>query len=597
MESLTKHYTQRKFETEAQLQSANRTIHWIGTVRLILVISCVVISWYFWGQWSLLLAITVPLIIALGYFIQQHSRLFKKKSYLERASAICGNELNALEYNFNAFDGAEERLNPAHPFTFDLDIFGYKSIFQYINRTCSQFGKTILADWFEQPLNHKAEIIRRQSAIKELSEKETWMHHFEVTGKEHPIEVSAPEQLKTFTSCPALFSPKSSWKMFTYIIPICWLLYFIGLGLGWISLQTLPLVIIAGIAVGESQFKKINQLQHTTGKEVLFFSGYSNAIRLIETENFESELLNELQSTFSQNGTKTSEVIRKLSRLLYDLELRENILGRIVLNTLFLWDIRKALQIEQWKKQHGQHLISWMNTLGTFDALISPGRFSFNHPDYMFPEIVDNYFQMEGKALGHPLLHRDICVKNDINIESQPYFMIVTGANMAGKSTYLRTIGVNFLLSCIGSPVCAQSLRIYPATLVTSLRTSDSLSEQESYFFAELKRLKMMIDQLNTGKKLFIILDEILKGTNSVDKQKGSLALIQQFVSLKTCGIIATHDILLGELENAFPENIKNYRFEADIQDDELRFSYKMQTGIAQNMNACFLMKKMGITI
>ena len=597
MASLTEHYTQRRKEAETQLQHVSRTIHQIGTLRLMWVIVGAVVTWLYWGEWITVCAIILPFIIVFGFLLKKHSRLFNQKTYLERSIAFCHTELNALEYNFSALDGVEERMNPAHPFTFDLDIFGQKSIFQYINRTCTQFGKTFLADWFEQPLSNKADIIRRQAAISELAGKETWMYHFEITGKEYPIAISAPEQLKIFTTYPAAFPENSIWKIFIYIIPVCWLLYFTGLIVGWISIQSLPLLMIAGIAAGESRYKKIDKLQHIIGKEVLFFSGYSGLIRLAETEHFDAELLNELQRTFKTNDTSASDIIQDLSRLLHALELRENKLVRVFRNTLFVWDIRKALQIEQWKKQHSQQLACWMNTLGAFDALISLGRFTFNHPDYVFPEMADHYFQLEGKALGHPLLHRDSCVRNDVDIQSHPYFMIVTGANMAGKSTYLRTIGVNFLLACIGSPVCAQSFRIYPAALYTSLRTSDSLPDQESYFFAELKRLKMIIDELNAGKKLFVILDEILKGTNSVDKQKGSLALIRQFIALKTCGIIATHDILLGELEKSFPSTIKNYHFDAEIHEAELHFSYNMQTGVAQNMNACFLMKKMGITV
>ncbi|MCD8264052.1 MAG: hypothetical protein LUD02_07740 [Tannerellaceae bacterium] len=168
---------------------------------------------------------------------------------------------------------------------------------------------------------------------------------------------------------------------------------------------------------------------------------------------------------------------------------------------------------------------------------------------------------------------------------------------MAGKSTYLRTIGINFLLGCIGVPVFAESLTLYPAHLVTSLRTSDSLAGNESYFFAELKRLKMIIGRLKSGEKLFIILDEILKGINSLDKQKGSIALMRQLVKFQASGIIATHDLALGKLEEEFPDAIKNYRFEADIQNNELNFSYKLREGVAQNMNASFLMKKMGITM
>jgi DNA mismatch repair ATPase MutS len=209
--------------------------------------------------------------------------------------------------------------------------------------------------------------------------------------------------------------------------------------------------------------------------------------------------------------------------------------------------------------------------------------------------MADNYFRIEGKGLGHPLINRNTCVRNDVEIKGDLSFLIVTGANMAGKSTYLRTIGVNYLLACMGAPSCAESLLVYPANLVTSLRTSDSLAGNESYFFAELKRLKMVIDRLKSGEELFIILDEILKGTNSADKQKGSFALMRQLVALKTCGVIATHDLLLGELEQEYPGQIKNYRFEADINGDRLTFSYRLREGVARNMNATFLMEKMGI--
>jgi DNA mismatch repair ATPase MutS len=194
-------------------------------------------------------------------------------------------------------------------------------------------------------------------------------------------------------------------------------------------------------------------------------------------------------------------------------------------------------------------------------------------------------------------MKRETCVRNDIEVAKRPYFLIITGANMSGKSTYLRTIGVNFVLACLGAPVCADALCLSPAVLFTSLRTSDSLNENESYFYAELKRLKMIIDRLESGEKLFIILDEILKGTNSVDKQKGSLALVQQLLRLQSCGIIATHDLLLGSLEAEFPDHIKNYCFEADIAGNKLNFSYRIKEGIAQNMNATFLMRKMGITL
>ena len=249
------------------------------------------------------------------------------------------------------------------------------------------------------------------------------------------------------------------------------------------------------------------------------------------------------------------------------------------------------------QKEMQSHILQKLKTIGEIDAYCSLATFAYNHPDYIYPTIAAQSFHLQAEALGHPLMDRNKCVRNGIDIERRPFFIIITGANMAGKSTYLRTVGVNYLLACIGAPVWAKRMEIYPARLVTSLRTSDSLADNESYFFAELKRLKLIIDKLEAGEELFIILDEILKGTNSMDKQKGSFALIKQFMHMNTNGIIATHDLLLGTLVDSFPQNIRNYCFEADITNNELTFSYQMRNGVAQNMNACFLMKKMGIAV
>ena len=253
------------------------------------------------------------------------------------------------------------------------------------------------------------------------------------------------------------------------------------------------------------------------------------------------------------------------------------------------------MQIERWRSRYASLLPDWLDAVGGVDALCSLAAFAYNNPDYAWPEIASEPFVLEASRMGHPLMSREKCVRNDVDVPSKPFFLIITGANMAGKSTYLRTIGVNYLLACIGAPVCAERMKLYPAHLVTSLRTSDSLNDNTSYFFAELKRLKLIIDKLKAGEELFIILDEILKGTNSTDKQKGSMALIRQLMRLKADGIIATHDLALGTLADSFPDNIRNYSFEADIAGGELTFAYRLRAGVAQNMNACFLMTKMGI--
>ena len=368
---------------------------------------------------------------------------------------------------------------------------------------------------------------------------------------------------------------------------------------------------------------KITKIQAVYGKKLQILGTYAGLLKLMEAQPMQCNLLKRIKEEIGGEQRKASLAISRLSKLMNELDQRNNVFMYVILNGLFFWELRQIMRIETWKEQYAHELPHWLSALGQMDALNSLATFAYNHPDYSYPTLLDKAdmiaakvnissntkkadtentgnntrFMLRAKALGHPLMHRDRCVRNDIDMEKRPFFIIITGANMAGKSTYLRTIGINYLLACTGMPVCAEEMEAYPARLITSLRTSDSLTDNESYFFAELKRLKLIIDKLQSGEELFIILDEILKGTNSMDKQKGSFALIKQFMALQANGIIATHDLLLGTLIDLFPENICNYRFEADITDNELTFSYRLRPGVAQNMNACFLMKKMGIAV
>ena len=230
------------------------------------------------------------------------------------------------------------------------------------------------------------------------------------------------------------------------------------------------------------------------------------------------------------------------------------------------------------------------------DAFCSLGAFAFNNPDYAYPVCdVDGDVVLEAKNAGHPLISRELCVRNNVETLRESSFFVVTGANMAGKSTYLRTVAVNYLLAEIGAPVCAEEMTFSKASLFTGIRTSDSLAEGASYFFAELSRLEKIVRRAESGERMFVVLDEILRGTNSADKQKGSLGLVGKLVKLPVAGVIATHDLALGSLAETFPKQVRNFRFEADIEGERLTFSYRIRTGVAENANASFLMKQMGI--
>ncbi|MDD4516159.1 MutS family DNA mismatch repair protein [Massilibacteroides sp.] len=596
MEKIYQFYNEKHNACKREVAQLSRRIHLYGTIRLILFIGLFITLYIFsnsdWQVWALITTLfTIPFVLLMVY----HTHLYNQRKWKETLLLLCENELKGLDYDFNAFDGSTDKVNSGHSFSIDLDLFGDRSFFQSINRTSTYIGNERLAEWLLEPLNDKQKIIERQQAIQELSSLTSFRQNFYVEGSLKPGKKEDYKRLSELTDTLSYFSDSLLWKILLWAFPIVWTALIIAVIIGLIDVSILSFAIVLSMVIAYSQAKKTTLLHNQVNKLENLFVTYSSLIHLIEDTPFKSALLNCQKERFGTE-TKASLAIRRLSRAIGALDQRLSAAG-LILQIFTLRDVRTSIRIERWMQVYKDKMPLWFDALATVDALNSMGGFGFNHPGYIYPEIADNYFKMEGKQLGHPLMNREKCVKNDISIKETPSFLIITGANMAGKSTYLRTVGLNHVLACCGMPVCAESLTIYPAKLVTSLRTSDDLMSNESYFFAELKRLKMIIDRLQSGEKLFIILDEILKGTNSVDKQKGSLALMKQLVKLDSCGIIATHDLVLGTLADEFPKQISNFRFEADITNNELTFSYLLRPGIAQNMNACFLMQKMGITI
>lgn len=332
---------------------------------------------------------------------------------------------------------------------------------------------------------------------------------------------------------------------------------------------------------------------HFLDKGDFILRPHRQLIPLMEKECFESEVINAIKQKIL-HPTPTSQTLHRLKRIQDGLDLAFTFLMLLIFNPLILWNVRYALQLQKWMSDNSERVKEWTNAVAEMEALVSLGIYSFNNPNFVFPQPTEQVM-LEGKRMGHPLLRAETLVANDIDMHGRGKFWVITGANMAGKSTYLRTIGINHVLACSGSVVCAEGYQFYPLHLVTNLRNADSLNDSESYFFAELKRLKMIINRLQAGEEMLVILDEILRGTNSEDKRKGSLALIKQLLHLQANGIIATHDLEVGTLATDFPDEVSNYCFEADIVEDTLSFSYKLRKGIAQNMNATFLMRKMGI--
>lgn len=591
------HYTERLSLTKGQLQQVKKQIFRISMLRLALFVAGVAGIYFFLSQTPLLIICICLTFLPLFILVKIHNRFFIRKEWLETQARIIQEELQALSGDYSSFEDGKEYVNPEHPYSFDLDIFGRRSLFQSINRTCTFFGKNRLAKWLQNHLHEKTSIEKRQEMVREISEHTLFREQFRVAGLVHHGQSSDGEKIQAWSQSPAQYLHAGWVKSFIWGVPVINSLLLITSLAGWTSFSWLGLSFGIFLVLSFGIIKRATYIQETYGKQLKSLNGYARLIALAKAENWKSAGMQELMERFNLNGQSPIQALQQLSKELDRLDLRNNQFLYVLLEGSIFFQLQEIVRIERWKVRYGQYISEWLETVGELDALCSLGTFAYNHPQYTYPELTEKPFCFLATQMGHPLMPASQCVKNDATIPSRPFFLIITGANMAGKSTYLRTIGVNYLLACIGAPVCCERLKLYPNQLITSLRTSDSLSDNESYFFAELKRLKRIIDLLNQGQQLFIILDEILKGTNSMDKQKGSFDLIRQFMQLKANGIIATHDLLLGSLIKQFPEEIRNYCFEADIKENELTFSYKLREGVAQNMNACFLMKKMGIIL
>ncbi|HEY9114966.1 MAG TPA: hypothetical protein VIN10_09700 [Bacteroidales bacterium] len=545
---------------------------------------------------------TVILVVFLGFgvfifLVIKQSKLMKNKGRIEALVAINETEIDLLSRKQEHKNEGKQYISDEHPFATDLDIFGKKSLFQLIDRSATNRGEEKLAETLNNPIKSNELLLKRQQAVKELAEKPSWRQEFQATGKLFNESASAIDGLINWASEKSNFFNKPIYRLFLFLNPI------IGFGVVFLivfyelNFSLFLLFLLLPFSILVPKLNLINRQHGLLSKKSELLTKYAELFKLFEKEAFASEIILSHKKLLSGSQNSASFAVEKLSKISAKFDFRLNFLVGIFLNIFFLWDILQSIRLEKWKSSHGIFLNEWFESMAEIDELSSFAGFAFAHPESTFPIISTNEFELTATNLKHPFLESENCVGNDVAIGGLGQFRIITGANMAGKSTYLRTVGINLILAMTGSPVIAENFVFTPTDLFTGIKTSDSLQEGESYFFAELKRLKEIINHLEKGQTLFVILDEILRGTNSADKQKGSKALIEQLIGLKASGLIATHDLALGELADLFPKNVQNQRFEVEIENNELKFDYLLKEGVSQNLNATFLMKKMGITV
>ncbi|WP_299678388.1 DNA mismatch repair protein MutS [uncultured Tenacibaculum sp.] len=571
-----------------RVEDFNTLISKISILRFLVFLFTITSLYFFRDNWK----VSIPLIIiGVSVFTFLILKNIKAKDKLKLARAlqeINKDELQIISGAFHDKKTGIEFQDPKHYYSLDIDLFGIGSFFQFINRTNIKESTLKLADILKaNNINH---IDVRQQAVKELASKPKWRQNYQAISSLIKVETSAKniiQWLKNYTS----FIP-SQMEWISIIFSTISVSLFIGVYLNFISSTFILIWMSLGLGITGRYLKKINAVSQNSDQVKDTFRQYSFLLNEIENESFTSSLLKEKQLNIQSETKKASLIFSAFSRALDALDNRNNILIAILGNGFFLLDIKNTLRIEKWISNYKNTVENWFETVTFFDAYNSLGNFAYNHPEYTYPELSNNATILDTKNLGHPLLKKEKRVDNDILINREQFF-IVTGANMAGKSTFLRTVSLNIVMANIGLPVCASSCTYSPIKLITSMRTSDSLTDDSSYFFSELTRLKFIVDQIETTS-YFIILDEILKGTNSTDKAIGSKKFVEKLVGSKATGIIATHDLSLCEIQNELKE-VKNYYFDAEIVNDELFFDYTFKKGICENMNASFLLKKMEI--
>ena len=589
------YYNTRISLIENDLQISLKKDKLLGLSRLISSVSIIPVVYFLWpAGWIYWLPFALLLLVAFICFIIADINNKEKISHSQYLLAINQQEIKAQQGDYFDYDDGNRFTPQHHAYANDIDVFGRASIYQYINRTTSEMGSSTLAAWLLQPA-YVDEILQRQQAIKELADNTPWRQDLQAYGKAKKIESNTQLRLKNWLLQPAVFVNFKPWAFLRYVLPV-FIISIMLLNLFDIVpnvVRTVALLVFGALAWFIS--KQVSPVQQQLTKIVDEVTVLKRSIILIENAVFKSTFLQQLQQPFLIDTIKASAELKKLQQILDQMDLRYNPLIFIPLDIFLLWDLQQILALEKWKIRNRQNIIHWLDALGKLEAISSLSTLQFNHPDWCIPTLQQAHFSVAGTGVGHPLINAAKRINNCIDIDAAGKLMLITGSNMAGKSTYLRSIGTNVVLAMAGSVVCAGNFSLAPVQLITSMRIADNLEENTSTFYAELKKLKTIIEKVNNGEKIFILLDEILRGTNSLDRHTGSVALIKQLIKKHASGIIATHDVVLAELIKTYPENILNYFFDVQVTNDELYFDYRLKEGICTNLNASILMKKIGI--
>lgn len=530
----------------------------------------------------------------------------KNSRRIDRRMRLCTvyeKELKYVRGDFSCFGGGSRYKDPSHAFAFDMDVYGHDSLYNRMNRTVTTGGGDTLAEWLGGLLPGRAAVERRREAVDELAGMEQWRTAFLARGislaaggdgDDGRIDsngiLRAVGEISTRQIAP---KAGQGWTLAVAVAALACFVALIVLSAVGVVPATLPVlwgVVQMFVVIGLNS-KSIHDISRAVENMHAQMQVYIGLLEHIAKADFTAGELKGLQATLGGDGSGALVSFAKLSEILKSLDRRGNFIGLILFNMFAMSDFFLVRRFLKWQRNYIGSIGEWVAAVNRMDALVSMAVFRFNEPGAVDAEVEDSdRVVYEAKGLYHPFLGAR-AVRNDFTISDGEYY-IITGANMAGKSTFLRSVGVNYVLAMNGLPVFADSLRVSVYNLFTSMRTTDDLSRGISYFNAELLRLRQLLDSCHQAKRTLIILDEILKGTNSLDKLNGSRLFLEAVAKLPVTGIIATHDLELSKMEDERPDRFHNWCFEIGLSDD-VTYTYKITRGVARNQNATFLLKRM----
>ena len=590
-------YQQQIKKHQIYLQELLRKRTRLGWARFFVFIATIIITYKVFVAAGIIGF--APVVIGIGillFLVSVDVNNNQKVTNVKTLLQINEEELQVLNNNYyDRYDGSQYAPG-LHNYANDIDLFGKASIFQWSNRCQTEQGRSLLAQNLLRPLPAD-QIKQRHEAVKEIAPQIEWRQQLQALSMQTTITKNTEQKTAAWLNEEEKYFTNKRWKIIVQLYSVITIASIIAAILGYISATTFSglyiLYFFTSIILSRNTLKPYIELSGIAKEmDVLH-----KLVTWIEDKDFQSSLLQKLQQEARADHQKAATQIRELKQILDRFDMRLNMVGPLFLNTFLLWDVRQMIALNEWRKRNKNFLSKWYVLIAETEVLHSLACIHFNEPVWPFPEFSNEHFTFESTSLGHPLIPSGNRITSDFGLEGIGKIGLVTGSNMAGKSTFLRSLGVNIVLAQLGAPVCAKTFLLSPVHLMSSMRIADNLAENTSTFYAELKKLKTIIEAVNLHEKVFILLDEILRGTNSFDRHTGSEALMKQLIKENAVAVIATHDVELAALEQQYPNAIENYHFDVQVEGEELFFDYKLKHGVCTSLNASILMKKIGIEL